>query len=114
MVPQAIDNYQGLLSDADSKIRMEASKTVLQTTGIVPSHVSNTYIANIHNSQDVHISAEIRDIQAFLDSRWSQPECDAYTRNRTDELTTGNDCNIVDVDIIDAPKNTPKSDGGGE
>ncbi len=49
LVPKAVDNYEKLLDSKDEKIKLQASKETLQTTGIIPSHTPSSVVVNILN-----------------------------------------------------------------
>lgn len=110
MAPIAVDNYRQLLRSEDEKIRLQASKEVLQTAGIVQSHTPSAIYMQVNAAGDVHITAELSDMQAYLASRWAKAQGGSCTRNRTEEISSCNDSDYVDAEIVYAPKNAPKSE----
>ena len=48
-IPKAVDNYNHLLTSDTEKIQLEASRDILKTTGIMPSHTSTQFFTNIYN-----------------------------------------------------------------
>ena len=48
-IPKAVDNYNHLLTSGTEKIQLEASRDILKTTGIMPSHTSTQFFTNIYN-----------------------------------------------------------------
>jgi Mor family transcriptional regulator len=71
LVPKAISNYQALLDSDDEKIKLQASKDCLQTTGIIPSHTQSTVMINILNQHStVAQREELNQIEAFLKHQW--------------------------------------------
>lgn len=72
LVPKAMGKIEKLMDSDDEKIALQASKEICNITSIAPSHAQNVFIQNIHNSQDIHITAELSDMQAYLASRWSK------------------------------------------
>jgi len=71
LVPKAVGNYQDLLGSSDEKIRLQASKDCLQTTGVMPSHTQPSVIVNVLNQ---HVNPaqtkELEEIKAFLQHQW--------------------------------------------
>jgi hypothetical protein len=71
LVPKAVGNYEKLLDSADEKIKLQASKDCLQTTGIIPSHTQSTVMINILNQQIVpEVTKELQGIESFLRHQW--------------------------------------------
>jgi len=69
LVPKAVGNYEKLLDSADEKIKLQASKDCLQTTGIMPSHTQSPVMINILNQQvNPAQTEELAQIAAFLSS----------------------------------------------
>lgn len=73
LVPKAVDNYQLLLDDPDSKIRLAASKDVSQAAGILPTHMQSLVINQIYNDnrQQVYAPEVLSLLRGAL-----QVECD--------------------------------------
>ena len=77
LVPKAVDNYRGLLDSKDEKIRLQASKDCLQTTGIMPSHTQSPVMINILNQQvNPAQTKELAQIAAFLQHQWQSSVTD--------------------------------------
>lgn len=67
LVPKAVGNYEKLLDSKDEKIKLQASKDCLQTTGIIPSHTQSSIVVNILNQQiNPKTAQELSAIEAFL------------------------------------------------
>lgn len=110
LVPKAISKIERLIDSEDEKVALQASKEICNISSIAPSHSQNVFIQNIHNSQDIHITAELSDMQAYLSSRWAKAKGGSCTMNRTEEINSCNDSDYVDAEIVDTPKKTPKSE----
>jgi hypothetical protein len=77
LVPKALDNYQELLDSKDEKIRLQASKDCLQTTGIMPSHTQSPVMINILNQQvNPAQTEELAKMAAFLQHQWQSAVID--------------------------------------
>ena len=71
LVPKAVGNYEKLLDSKDEKIKLQASKDCLQTTGIIPSHTQSTVMINVLNQHStVAQREELNQIEAFLKHQW--------------------------------------------
>jgi hypothetical protein len=71
LVPKAVGNYEELLSSKDEKIKLQASKDCLQTTGIMPSHTPSPVVINILNQQIAPAQTEeLNQLTAFLKHQW--------------------------------------------
>jgi transcriptional regulator with XRE-family HTH domain len=88
LVPKAVDNYKELLSSKDQKIKLQASKDCLQTTGIMPSHTPSPVVVNILNQQVVpEMSREVEGLKAFLMHQWELTVRDAVVdKKAVDEI----------------------------
>ncbi|MFH0754822.1 MAG: hypothetical protein V2A70_09670 [Candidatus Omnitrophota bacterium] len=77
LVPKAVGNYEQLLDSADEKIKLQASKDCLQTTGIMPSHTQSPVMINILNQQvNPAQTKELAQIAAFLQHQWESDVID--------------------------------------
>ncbi len=90
LVPKAVDNYEKLLDSKDEKIKLQASKDCLQTTGIIPSHTQSSVMINILNQQIVPEQlAELSALEAFLKAQWQ-----TYAVDVTPDVETGDNPDI--------------------
>jgi len=71
LVPKAIENYQTLLDSDDEKIKLTASKEILQTVGVMPSHTQSVLIQNVFNQTDSDVAQELTELAAFLKDRYA-------------------------------------------
>lgn len=86
LVPKAVGNYEKLLDSADEKIKLQASKDCLQTTGIMPSHTQSTVMINILNQQvNPTQTKELAQIAEFLASQWQTDAIDVTPDNKAGE-----------------------------
>ena len=86
LVPKAVANYEELLFSKDQKIKLQASKDCLQTTGIMPSHTPSPVVVNILNQQVIpEQTEELKQIAAFLQHQWQSIETDVIPVNKTGE-----------------------------
>jgi len=71
LVPKAVQNYQASLDSTDEKIRLQASKDCLQTTGVMPSHTPASVVVGVLNQQvNPVVTEELKKIKAFLQHQW--------------------------------------------
>jgi len=60
LVPKAIDNYRDILTNTkDDKVKLSASKDILQSTGIAATHTTSVIIQNSFNRQSVELTPEV-------------------------------------------------------
>jgi lambda repressor-like predicted transcriptional regulator len=86
LVPKALDNYHELLDSKDEKIKLQASKDCLQTTGIMPSHTQSPVMINILNQQvNPSQTAELAQIAAFRQDQWQSTVIDITPDNKAGE-----------------------------
>lgn len=86
LVPKAMDNYRVLLDSKDEKVRLQASKDCLQTTGIMPSHTQSAILINIMNQQvDSTQAEELSQLAAFFKHIWQSALTDVTPDNKEGE-----------------------------
>lgn len=93
LIPRAIDNLVKYLDPAfkDKKIQWDASKTVLQNTGILASHTGgNTYIQNIFNSNALPSNEEVTRFTELVQLR---QDTDIQDAEYTEEMSSLDDDN---------------------
>ena len=66
MVPRAIQNYHDFLTSDNEKIKLEASRDIQKTTGIMPTHTVNQFFTSIMNQHNQVLITD--DMQEFM--RW--------------------------------------------
>jgi hypothetical protein len=72
-IGHAINSYRDPESDTILRDHgYKASVEMLRATGILPSHTTSTYYQQINSTGDVHITAELAQLQSYLDHQWSQ------------------------------------------
>lgn len=59
LVPRAVDVVRETLDGEDNKLKYQASKDVLQSTGILPSHTQAVIIQNSFNQTNVELTPEV-------------------------------------------------------
>jgi hypothetical protein len=55
----------------DKELRLKYSAEVARGIGILPTQTQSVFVQNIFNHLDVHISAEVNQLQSFLQSQLS-------------------------------------------
>lgn len=82
LIPKAINVLQETMQDlpVDNPLRLKASQTVLQNTGLTPSHTPSVYIQQIINTQDAPLTDQLSSFQRFLQAeRWQAEEAEIVT-----------------------------------
>ena len=91
LLPKAIDNYSGFLTSENEKIRLEASRDVQKTTGIMPTHTVNQFFTNILNQQNnILITEEMQEFCKWRSERdnrvYDIPHVQKHEAPDTDDL----------------------------
>jgi hypothetical protein len=65
-IPEVIVGYKGLIRSDNEKIKLEAYRDVLRTTGIMPTHTSNQFFVQI-NQKNVNLQQNLTTLGGYAE-----------------------------------------------